>query len=74
MTLFRRILWIGVALGGAFALGGVALHRGESINALWIVAAAVYRRLGLRWLRRGWVNLDAVWAGALVVTAALTAL
>ena len=41
MTLFRRILWIGVALGGAFALGGVALHRGESINALWIVAAAV---------------------------------
>jgi carbon starvation protein len=41
VTLLRRTLWIGVALGGAFALGGVALHRGESINALWIVAAAV---------------------------------
>lgn len=33
--------WIAVALVGAFALGYVALSRGESINALWIVIAAV---------------------------------
>ncbi|SCK18550.1 carbon starvation CstA family protein [Vogesella sp. LIG4] len=33
--------WILLALVGAFALGTVALHRGETINALWIVAAAV---------------------------------
>nr|WP_294864730.1 carbon starvation CstA family protein [uncultured Pseudogulbenkiania sp.] len=33
--------WFLVALVGAFALGTVALHRGETINALWIVAAAV---------------------------------
>ncbi|VFR46965.1 Carbon starvation protein A [plant metagenome] len=37
----RHLVWIGVALIGAFALGTVALSRGETINALWIVVAAV---------------------------------
>ena len=41
MKLLKSALWIGVALVGAFALGGLALHRGESINAMWIVVAAV---------------------------------
>src|SRR6478736_10142347 len=30
-----------IAVIGAFALGTVALNRGEPINALWIVVAAV---------------------------------
>jgi len=37
----RKILWILVALIGAFAVGGIALHRGETINAMWIVVAAI---------------------------------
>ncbi|MGE0581858.1 MAG: carbon starvation CstA family protein [Steroidobacteraceae bacterium] len=37
----KRIFWLAVAATGAYALGGLALHRGESINALWIVVAAV---------------------------------
>jgi carbon starvation protein len=37
----RKLLWILVAAIGAFALGGIALHRGETINAMWIVVAAV---------------------------------
>ena len=37
----RKLLWILVALTGAFAVGGIALHRGESINAMWIVVAAI---------------------------------
>ncbi|HEX8668925.1 MAG TPA: carbon starvation CstA family protein [Allosphingosinicella sp.] len=37
----RWLPWALVALLGAFALGVVALHRGETINALWIVVAAV---------------------------------
>ncbi len=37
----RKFLWILVALTGAFAVGGIALHRGETINAMWIVVAAV---------------------------------
>jgi carbon starvation protein len=34
------LVWAAVALGGAFALGGVALKRGESINSTWLVLAA----------------------------------
>lgn len=33
--------WLLLALVGAFALGYVALNRGETINALWIIVAAV---------------------------------
>jgi carbon starvation protein CstA len=33
--------WAALAVAGAAALGVVALHRGESINALWIVVAAI---------------------------------
>jgi len=35
------LLWLGVALLGAAAVGGIALNRGESINALWFVTAAL---------------------------------
>jgi carbon starvation protein len=35
------VSWAAVALLGAVALGVVALHRGETINALWIVVAAI---------------------------------
>lgn len=34
-------MWIAVAILGAGAMGGIALHRGESINALWFITAAV---------------------------------
>lgn len=34
-------LWVIVAVLGASAVGGIALNRGESINALWFVTAAV---------------------------------
>src|SRR5215468_292490 len=37
----RILLWMSIALLGALALGTIALHRGEQINALWLVAAAV---------------------------------
>ncbi len=36
-----KLAWAALALLGAFCLGTIALRRGESINALWIVAAAV---------------------------------
>ncbi|HET8731994.1 MAG TPA: carbon starvation CstA family protein [Moraxellaceae bacterium] len=42
MTSFRqRFSWFLVAVTGAMALGVLALHRGESVNALWLVVAAV---------------------------------
>ena len=37
----RKITGILLALVGAVAIGGVALHRHEPINALWILTAAV---------------------------------
>src|SRR6202142_4157157 len=37
----RILIWIAVALLGALALATVALHRGEQINAMWLVVAAV---------------------------------
>lgn len=42
--LVSHIAWIALAILGAFALGTLALHRGESVNALWIIvaAAAIY--------------------------------
>ncbi|MEE3623330.1 carbon starvation CstA family protein [Nitrospirillum sp. BR 11752] len=36
-----RLVWLIVALVGAGSLGVVALSRGESINALWVVVAAL---------------------------------
>ncbi len=37
----RKLAWLVFAVFGAFCLGVVALERGENINALWLVAAAV---------------------------------
>ncbi|MCD7099733.1 carbon starvation CstA family protein [Stenotrophomonas sp. MMGLT7] len=38
---FSKLGWAVLAVVGAFCLGTVALRRGEHINALWIVVAAV---------------------------------
>jgi len=40
-SLLRHLPWLVLAVLGACALGVVALRRGEAINALWIVVAAV---------------------------------
>ncbi|MBM7061493.1 carbon starvation protein A [Pseudomonas sp. UL073] len=40
-SLMRHVPWVVLAIVGACALGVVALRRGEAINALWIVVAAV---------------------------------
>lgn len=37
---FKILIWIAVALLGASAVGGIALNRGESINAMWFITAA----------------------------------
>jgi carbon starvation protein len=35
------LIWITISALGAFSLATVALHRGETINALWLVTAAI---------------------------------
>lgn len=39
--LLKNLLWIGTAILGAAAIGGIAMNRGESINAVWFITAAV---------------------------------
>ncbi|GAA3932525.1 carbon starvation CstA family protein [Luteimonas lutimaris] len=39
--LVKKLAWAALAILGAFCLATIALRRGETINALWIVAAAV---------------------------------
>ncbi len=38
--LLRDLIWLAVIVLGALALATIALHRGEQINALWLVVAA----------------------------------
>jgi len=37
----QKLIWSIVAVAGAMCLGVVALSRGESVNAIWLVAAAL---------------------------------
>ena len=39
--LLKKIVWLAVAVLGAYATSAIALNRGESINALWLITAAV---------------------------------
>jgi hypothetical protein len=50
--------------------GGIAVgvHTFACFDVMALMAWIVYRRLGLRLLRTAWLNLDGLWAGALVVT------
>ena len=36
----RVLIWFGIGVFGAFSLATIALHRGEQINAMWLVVAA----------------------------------
>ncbi|MEK9767479.1 MAG: hypothetical protein VW683_01050, partial [Betaproteobacteria bacterium] len=40
-TLLGKFIWLGISVIGASAIGGIAITRGESINAIWFVVAAV---------------------------------
>jgi len=61
--LLRSGFWILVAVAGAYALAGLALNRGEHINALWLlVAAGCVYALGYRfysaWIAASVLMLD----------------
>jgi hypothetical protein len=54
--------------------GAVAamVHTAGYLLATGAIAVVVYERVGLRFLRRAWLNLDLAWAVALVVTGIAT--
>jgi hypothetical protein len=55
--------------GGALA---ALVHTAGYLLMTGLIAVIVYEKLGLRFLRTMWVNLDLVWAVALVVTGVAT--
>ena len=54
-----------VAAVDAMAVG---IHTLACLAVMTLAAWVVYRKLGLRLLRTAWINMDWLWAGALVVT------
>jgi hypothetical protein len=57
------------ASNGAWAsLAATLIHTLGYLSVTAVIALLVYRKFGLSLLRKGWFNLDLVWAVALIVT------
>jgi hypothetical protein len=54
------------------ALGAVGLHTVVMFLVMALIAVVVYEKLGLAILRRAWLNLDRIWALALIGVGILT--
>jgi hypothetical protein len=52
----------------AIGMMAVAVHTLSYLAVMTLAAWVVYRKLGLGLLRKAWLNMDWVWAGALVLT------
>jgi hypothetical protein len=50
------------------SLAAVAVHMVATLAVTGVVALAVYGWFGVGFLRRGWINFDLLWSGALVAT------
>jgi hypothetical protein len=51
---------------------GLLLHVAAMVAVMGVVAVLVYDRWGVAILRKAWINLDGVWAGAFVLAGVLT--
>jgi hypothetical protein len=51
---------------------GITLHVAAMLAVMWVVALMVYDHVGVSVLRKAWINLDTVWAGAFVLAGVLT--
>jgi hypothetical protein len=56
----------------AQAIAVVLLHTGAMIAVTGAIAIVVYEWIGLAILRSAWINLDTIWAGALVAAGVLS--
>jgi hypothetical protein len=50
----------------------LVVHTSAMLLAMGLVAIVVYEKLGLGVLRRAWLNLDRVWAAAVLAAGAVT--
>ncbi|MCC6945864.1 MAG: hypothetical protein IT335_14890 [Thermomicrobiales bacterium] len=58
--------------GLAVSLLAVGLHTAAMFTVAGTIAVVVYKKVGVDVLRRAWINLDLVWAVALITTGLLT--
>lgn len=64
----------GLPAGAGAGVAAALVHTAGYLLVTGVIAVIVYEKLGLALLRKVWINLNVVWAGALIVTAVLTAL
>jgi hypothetical protein len=62
----------GAATAPTSELAAVALHTAAMFLVMAVVAVVVFEKVGLAVLRRAWVNLDLLWAVALIASGALS--
>lgn len=62
----------GAAAGVWSAAAGTAIHSAGYLAVTAVVAVVVFEKLGVGLLRKAWINLDLVWAVALVITGIAT--
>jgi hypothetical protein len=58
----------------ALGVGATLMHTLGYLAMTGLLAVIVYEKLGLRILRRAWINLNLIWAIVLIVTGLLTPL
>jgi hypothetical protein len=65
--------WDGLAVTSDIMVAflAVAVHTLAMLAVAGVIAVVVYEWVGLAFLRRGWINLDLLWAGALLAAGAL---
>lgn len=51
---------------------GLTVHTISMLTVMLVIALIVYRRLGLAFLRRGWLNVDLLWSAALILAGLTT--
>lgn len=51
---------------------GLAVHTAAMLLIMAAIAGVVYKKVGLAFLRRGWVNMDLLWAAALFIAGGVT--
>jgi hypothetical protein len=50
----------------SLALLAIGVHTAAMLAAIAVISMSVYNWIGVGFLRRGWINLDLIWVGALL--------
>jgi hypothetical protein len=67
-----HVAGIAISAGHSTALLATLLHTLSYVAVSGAIAFLVYQHLGLRFLRQAWINMNVIWAVALIITAMAT--